>query len=159
MSLTINQRLLNAAKNYRRLATTGVPIPDDWQNGDDLPDLGAELDAAIADAERRPVEENQFTISEWAEKTFGPVGSNARVCARANEEMAELLRALTSDDDDLEASEEIADIVIVLYRLADRLGVDLHECVDHKMLINRTRVWKRDDTGHGYHLRDKEGGA
>jgi len=43
--------------------------------------------------------ETQETISQWAEETFGPVGSNASVAARANQEMSELLRALTSNDD------------------------------------------------------------
>lgn len=99
--------------------------------------------------------ETQLSISEWANDTFGPVGSNARVAARANEEMAELLRALTVDDTNPKAAEEIADIVIVLYRLAWRLGVDLHQKIDEKMAINRRRNWARDNTGHGYHVREK----
>ena len=65
--------------------------------------------------------ETQVSISQWATDTFGPASSNARVCARANEEMAELLRALTSDQPE-KAVEEAADVVIVLYRLAERLG-------------------------------------
>ncbi len=100
--------------------------------------------------------ENQSTISNWANETFGPAGSNARVAARANEEMAELLRALTVDDDHPKAKEEIADIVIVLYRLADRMGVNLHDEIDRKMSINRAREWSRDNTGHGYHVRRKD---
>lgn len=101
-------------------------------------------------------DENQKTISEWAETTFGPAGSNARVAARANEEMAELLRCLTVDDNHVtKAAEEIADVVIVLYRLAQRLGVDLHFEVNAKMAINRSRAWKQDGSGHGYHVREK----
>lgn len=65
--------------------------------------------------------ETQEAISQWAEKTFGPASSHARVAARANEEMAELLRALTADDNHPKAAEECADVVIVLYRLATRL--------------------------------------
>lgn len=99
--------------------------------------------------------ENQKTVSSWAEETFGPAGSNARVAARANEEMAELLRALTVDDCHPKAPEEIADIVIVLYRLATRFGVDLQTEIDRKMAINRDRKWNLDNTGHGYHIRDK----
>jgi NTP pyrophosphatase (non-canonical NTP hydrolase) len=102
------------------------------------------------------VRETQKTISEWAENTFGPSGSCARVAARANEEMAELLRALTSDDANIaKAAEEIADVVIVLYRLATRLGVDIQFEIEQKMEINRNRVWTKDGTGHGYHLRNK----
>lgn len=98
--------------------------------------------------------ENQRTISAWANETFGPAGSNARVAARANEELAELLRALTADDEHPKAAEEVADTVIILYRLATRLGIDLHSEIDRKMTINRQREWKRDNTGHGYHVRD-----
>ena len=68
--------------------------------------------------------ETQASVCEWAEATFGPVSSNARVCARANEEMAELLRALTSDNL-AKVPEEAADVVIVLYRLGQRLGVEI----------------------------------
>jgi NTP pyrophosphatase (non-canonical NTP hydrolase) len=101
--------------------------------------------------------ETQMTISMWAEKTFGPVSSNARVAARANEEMAELLRRLTTDDWHPETGEEIADVVIVLYRLAHRMGYDLHNEVNLKMAINRTsRVWRRDGSGHGYHLKEAQ---
>lgn len=95
--------------------------------------------------------ETQKLISEWANLTFGPSGSNMRVAARANEEMAELLRALSANDNHPKAAEEVADIVIILYRLAERLGIDLHKEIDRKMEINRDRVWKLDNTGHGYH--------
>jgi NTP pyrophosphatase (non-canonical NTP hydrolase) len=100
--------------------------------------------------------ETQKTISDWAEQVFGPSSSNARVAARANEEMAELLRALTAADDSLKAAEKMADIVIVLYRLAQRMGFDLHYEVERKMQINRNREWKIDGSGHGYHVRDKQ---
>lgn len=97
--------------------------------------------------------ETQASISSWAEATFGPVGANVRVAARANEEMAELLRVLATDDKSPMAAIEIADVVIVLYRLAARLGVDLHDAIDVKMAVNRSREWKLDGTGHGYHVK------
>lgn len=99
--------------------------------------------------------ETQATICVFADETFGPATSNIRVAARANEEMAELLRALSADDNHPKAAEEIADVVIILYRLAQNLGTDLQTEIDRKMEINRNRTWKRDDTGHGYHVRDK----
>lgn len=99
--------------------------------------------------------ETQKTISQWANDTFGPASSNARVGARANEEMAELMRALTADDNHPKAAEEMADVVIVLKRLAERMGVDLDAEVDRKMEVNRQREWKLDSTGHGYHVRQK----
>lgn len=99
--------------------------------------------------------ETQKSISDWADSTFGPAGSNARVAARANEEMAELLRCLTADDNHPKAAEELADTVIVLQRLGTRMGVDIQEEVNKKMGVNRTREWKLDNTGHGYHVRKK----
>jgi NTP pyrophosphatase (non-canonical NTP hydrolase) len=99
--------------------------------------------------------ETQESCATWAQETFGPVSSNARVAARANEEMAELLRWLTVADDHPKAAEEIADVVIILYRLADRLGVDLPGMIDAKMAENRTRRWQVGGDGHGYHIRDK----
>lgn len=99
--------------------------------------------------------ETQESVSSWATETFGPAGSNIRVAARANEEMAELLRCLSADDAHPKAAEEIADVFIVLYRLAERLGVDIFAEVDRKMQVNRQREWKLDNTGHGYHVRTK----
>lgn len=99
--------------------------------------------------------ETQQSIAAWAAETFGEAGSNIRVATRANEEMAELLRALAVDDHHPKAAEEIADVVIILYRLAHRLGADLAGSIDVKMATNRTREWKKDGSGHGYHLRDK----
>ena len=99
--------------------------------------------------------ETQESVSTWAANTFGPAISNVRVAIRANEEMAELLRALASDDESVKAPREAADVLIVLYVLATRLGVDLHEEVDRKMAINRARKWALDGTGHGYHVRDE----
>lgn len=99
--------------------------------------------------------ESQESISEWATATFGPPSSNARVAARANEEMAELIRALTADDNHPKAAEEIADIVIVLCRLSTRLGSDLWRAIEAKMQVNRSREWKLTGDGHGYHTRDK----
>jgi NTP pyrophosphatase (non-canonical NTP hydrolase) len=99
--------------------------------------------------------ETQETVCAFADEKFGPATSNIRVAARANEEMAELLRALSADDNHPKAAEEIADVVIILYRLARNLGTDLQDEIDRKMAINRKRTWKRDETGHGYHVRDK----
>jgi NTP pyrophosphatase (non-canonical NTP hydrolase) len=99
--------------------------------------------------------ESQRTIVKWADETFGPPSSNARIAARANEEMAELLRKLTADDDHEGAAEEIADVVIVLYRLANRLGGHLDDLIDAKMRVNRLRQWNKTPDGHGYHVRER----
>ncbi|MGH9560546.1 MAG: dATP/dGTP pyrophosphohydrolase domain-containing protein, partial [Terracidiphilus sp.] len=88
--------------------------------------------------------ETQKTISDWAEATFGPVGSNASVAARANREMSELIQILARDDRHPKAAEEVADVVICLMRLSDRLGSDLLAEIDRKMQINRARRWRLD---------------
>jgi len=103
--------------------------------------------------------ETTQSIGRWASETFGDAGSNARVAARANEEMAELLRAATSDQPVEHLVVEAADVVIILARLAYRNGFDLWDEVEKKMAINRARVWRKDGTGHGYHVRDKSEAA
>ncbi len=100
--------------------------------------------------------ENQEQIAKWADQTFGRATSLARVGARANEEMAELLRALTAaTPDQSKAVEEAADVVIILFRLADLCGEDLLARVDSKMRTNRARKWSLSNDGHGYHVRNK----
>lgn len=164
--------------------------------------------------------ETQDTIRAWADAAFGESANLARVIARANEELAEGLRAITSDQPADVVALEVADTAIVLMRAADmahmhytrvddakitgvgdkrycihlfaevgrdllvaieyaehpsefvlrgalraafvglgdlsrRLGYGLWDRIDHKMAVNRARVWKRDGTGHGYHVREK----
>lgn len=99
-------------------------------------------------------QEDQASITQWIEETFGPAGSNARVVARANEEMAEVLKSVTIDDCHPSLAEEMADVVIVLYRVATRLGVDLHGEIDKKMAVNRARKWALDGSGCGYHVKE-----
>lgn len=101
------------------------------------------------------MEESQSGVARWADETFGTSTSNMRIAARANEEMAELLRALSTDDNNPKALEEIADVFIVLYRVAERLGGNIYDEIDRKMEINRQRVWQKDGSGHGYHVKSK----
>ncbi len=69
--------------------------------------------------------ETVHTISDWAAETFGPPSSDIRVAARANEELAELLRAVTSGAPVGKVVEECADVLIVLARLSVRIGLRL----------------------------------
>lgn len=93
----------------------------------------------------------QKEIAAWADEAFGPAPDMARIAARANEEMAELLRTVTTTADGRDIAYEAADVVIVLYRLCDVLGADLDYVIKKKLDINRHRKWSRDGTGHGYH--------
>ena len=95
--------------------------------------------------------ETQATIGEWASLTFGTAAQLLRTATRANEEMAELLTALCAGDN-AKAAEEIADVMILLFLLGERIGVDVHREIDRKMQINRQRTWQLDGTGHGYHV-------
>ena len=103
------------------------------------------------------MKESQDTIADWARQAFGPAPSVMRVATRANEEMAELLRHAASNQRSDTIIEEAADVMIVLYRLAYilDLDLDLEVAVDAKMAVNRKREWKPDGTGHGYHVRAK----
>jgi NTP pyrophosphatase (non-canonical NTP hydrolase) len=71
------------------------------------------------------VNETQKTISDWAMKTFGMPSSLPSIAARANIELAELISAMEKGDTG-GVAEEAADVVIILYRLADRAGITLH---------------------------------
>lgn len=95
--------------------------------------------------------ENQASINRWIDETFGAAGTNFSVASRANQEMAELLMALAIDDHHPKAVEEAADIVIVLFRLAEREGKDLMTEVTRKMAVNRRRRWHVSN-GHGQHI-------
>jgi hypothetical protein len=116
-------------------------------------DLGGEKPATTEASLAQQGQETQRTISEWAVATFGEAGSNARVAARANAEMSELLTKLTMDDGHPKAGEEMADVAVCLFRLAERMGYDLLAEVDKKMFVNRARQWELDGPGHGQHVR------
>ncbi len=99
-----------------------------------------------------PINETQDTISEWAEATFGPSGTNAACAARANKEMSELLMCLTLNDHFSLTGEEVADVVICLSRLAGRMGFNIQDEVNKKMAINRARKWDVEN-GFGQHVK------
>lgn len=73
--------------------------------------------------------ESQQSISRWASETFGEPGSLARVAARANEELAEMLRAYTAGQPVEVVAEEAADTAIVLCRLGERMGVNVEHTI------------------------------
>jgi 5,10-methylenetetrahydrofolate reductase len=87
--------------------------------------------------------ETQASIASWAEQTFGPAESLARIAARANEEMAELLTAVTLEAPPEKLAEEAADVKIISYRLATRLRLDL----DARLI-----TWTADPLGADWHV-------
>jgi NTP pyrophosphatase (non-canonical NTP hydrolase) len=98
--------------------------------------------------------ETSKSIGSWTDGVFGSVTNYQTGAARANEEMAELITAVSRFDLP-QAALEIADVVICLHRLANDLGYDLQELVDRKMVINRNRKWRPDGTGHGKHIKEE----
>lgn len=107
--------------------------------------------------------ETQGSVARWGDK-FGQAGPG-RLLARMLEEFLELceacgydeidtcstiygaIKALRGDLQGRSAVEDIgpeaADVVIMLYQLADTVGFDLLDHVDEKMRINRGRKWKK----------------
>jgi len=51
-----------------------------------------------------------------------------------------------------EIGREAADVLILLYRLADQFGLDLDGEVQGKMAINRARKWSAKGDGTGSHV-------
>jgi NTP pyrophosphatase (non-canonical NTP hydrolase) len=103
-----------------------------------------------------PRPESQSTVSAWADATFG-ISSPLRAATRMNEEVAELLAKMTvSGNSPRVIAEEVADVQIVLYVLAGRLGIDLDAEVNSKMQINRARKWRLDGSGCGQHVDNAE---
>lgn len=96
----------------------------------------------------------QQQISDWADRTFGTAYDALTIGVRANEEMAELLTALAADrvGESAKVMEELADVVIVLKRLAAIHGGDLDAAIDRKMDINAKRDWKLRGDGTGFHV-------
>jgi len=98
--------------------------------------------------------ESQVSISNWAYSTFGESTSN-RAAVRINEEVCELLKHLAQCES-AKAAAELPDIAICLFRLASIIGIDLLEEIDKKMAVNRSRQWKLDGNGCGYHVQSEK---
>ncbi len=109
--------------------------------------------------------ETQSSITQWADETFGKIQDPKTAIKRLLEEVkeftdyAEAILELPGPPNALQQIDlvkEIADIIIVSYRLASIWNMDLQLNVDLKMSINRGRRWKKDGTGHGYHIKEEK---
>ncbi|MFH1806183.1 MAG: dATP/dGTP pyrophosphohydrolase domain-containing protein [Pseudomonadota bacterium] len=96
-------------------------------------------------------DEDQASICAWAEEIFGPVREPVALVDRAKLEMDELREAVEVVDQN-EIGREAADVLILLYRLADQFGIDLDGAVQAKMAINRARRWQAAGDGTGSHI-------
>lgn len=100
------------------------------------------------------MQENQYTISDWSEKTFGPPVSILRMARRAQEELNELISAIEEGEGNAAIGTEIADVIIVLCGLATATDNNLVECINNKMVVNRARKWHAAGSGNSYHIKD-----
>lgn len=70
--------------------------------------------------------ETQASIVAWAVETFGPADSFRRVVVRACEEVIELQRAISVEAPPSDMAIELADIAIVMCRVATMRETDLY---------------------------------
>ena len=121
--------------------------------------------------------ESQKSVGSWIEETFpGGDPKSPRKAIRALEEMLELCLVCgantkmvydavykvmqdnkikyKSERDPDKIPIEAADVLIVLYGLAHLTGFDIHDEVNKKMAINRSRKWKANGDGTGYHIKE-----
>lgn len=96
--------------------------------------------------------ETSKTIGEWATKTFGYADDPMSIVNRAGDEFLEMETALYEGEAISKIRREIADTIIVLMHLMDRLGGNAQEEIDAKMQINRSRQWKLNGDGTGSHI-------
>lgn len=94
--------------------------------------------------------ETQYSISKWAEDTFGPV-SALDAARRMLKEAQELVECLEADPNHPKAPEECADVYVTLVRVSQVLKSKLHTEVNRKMDINRKRTWVLNGDGTGQH--------
>lgn len=79
----------------------------------------------------------QQQITDWHLATFGPHCTNERILRKFNEERRELEIAV---EDGADWPQEAADVVIVLYSLCGRNGVDLDAEVRRKFEQVKARI-------------------
>jgi len=90
--------------------------------------------------------ETQATINRWQAEQF-PDATEEGILDHLREEFNEFLGSATQAETMVEA----ADLVILLYAWAGKVGGDLHAAVDAKMGINRARTWNIQPDGTGRH--------
>lgn len=106
---------------------------------------------SVISKNQQPGTETQASIAAWGESTFGPAANPGDLVTRAQQELSELADAVAQNQRD-EAAMETADVMILLYRLAEDLGYDLQDAVARKMAVNRARKWIRAGDGTGRHV-------
>jgi NTP pyrophosphatase (non-canonical NTP hydrolase) len=162
-NLYAKDSLAREAPNYNK--ADGAPKAGDLRINDK-----GEFEAWVQTLGWIPANESQWSISMWAEKTFGQLRNFNTVAIRTNLEMGELLRACDALDNAVRdgkheafsklkaaVAEEGVDVIITLMRIFTTLGVDYRQEINKKMMVNRQRKWTLDGNGTGQHVRESPG--
>jgi hypothetical protein len=78
--------------------------------------------------------ETQATVTQWGVDTFGQPKNLHSLAARANTELAELIRWLAGDGNCPHAAEECADVAIPLMRLSEHCGIRFYPMPDDQII-------------------------
>lgn len=95
----------------------------------------------------------QSQIAQWARETF-PDATIHNIIDKYTDEADELYTILYGEDE-YAIADELADVAILLYQIADRCGVDLDMAVAGKFDANRARTWTRLADGTYQHVEGK----
>lgn len=100
--------------------------------------------------------ETQETISKWAIETFGKPQDEEIILTRFMDEVQELDDKFSEGAENQAIIDECADVLIILYQVANTHGFDLHEAVNKKMQTNRARKWDTKGDGVGQHVEEEK---
>jgi hypothetical protein len=119
------------------LARRGAPL---------TPQQETLIEEALATLAQRDLSEMQRSIAAWQRATFGEgdpalavQGAQKKLEKESHELMLELVGTGYRASD--RVGGEIADCLILLLGIADRLSLDSYELVAAKMAVNRARRW------------------
>ena len=96
--------------------------------------------------------ETQCSIAEWQQANF-PAATKEGIIRHLSEEFEEFLFAASNPTSIIDAEEEAADILILLYAWSTANNIDLQSAVNEKMRINRSRTWIIQPDGTGRHTK------
>lgn len=108
------------------------------------------LRQALLTERRRGLEAQVMDVTQWANSTFG-TATWSRQLLRAKEELEEVEQCLDYLDDFSKLAEEVADVIICLFRILGDTGHP--DMIAKKMDINKARQWKVGPDGCAYHVK------
>lgn len=99
----------------------------------------------------------QKEISDWSRETFG--SSTKQVLTKLGAEYQELISSIDIEIDpngiamvhEHNTGKEAADVLFMLFQLAENIGFDLLEETRKKFDVNKTRTWEKQDDGTYQH--------